>query len=137
MSRLRINRGWAVRLGGAVLIGVFGFVASVLLDLEPQPWAYAVMVLLACSAVWLLIDTVDTPPARWLPALPSHGDRNDEVSNDLRILSSTRQPPSRAPPCGIGWSSWPAVATRRCAEALHAELDPGPPSQAPPRSTAS
>lgn len=88
MRWLRISRERAVRLGGAVVIGAVGFVAAVVLDFEPRPAAFAVMVLLACSAAWLVLDTVNTPPARWLPGLPSYGDRTDDASNDLRILTS-------------------------------------------------
>lgn len=98
MRRLRISRAWAVRLAGGAVIGVLGFVASVLLDFEPRPWAFAVMVMLACSVAWLLIDTVNTPPARWLPSLRASGDRADVASNDLRLLTShqTATEPSAA-----------------------------------------
>lgn len=122
--RVRIGREWAVRLGGAVVVGMVGFVVSVLLDFEPRPWAFAVMVVLTFSATWLLIDTVNTPPARWLPTLPPQGDRTGEASNDLRILSSHQaatEPDSalRDRLVTLARGRDPAVA-----EAVHAELTP-------------
>lgn len=91
MRRPSIARHWRTRLVGGALVGAFGWVAAVLLDFEPQPVAYVVMVVIVLSLAWLVLDTVDVPAARWHSGLMPAGDRVDEATSDLRILSSHEQ----------------------------------------------
>lgn len=91
MNRLRISREWGVRLSGGIVLAGIGFAVSVLLDFEPRPLAYVVMALLVLSVVWMVLDTLNSPPAQWLPGLPARGDRVDEASADYRILSTHQQ----------------------------------------------
>lgn len=91
MRRPSIARHWRTRLVGGALVGALGWIAAVLLDFEPQPAAYVVMVVIVLSLAWLVLDTVDVPAARWLAGLPPAGDRVDEATSDLRILVSHEQ----------------------------------------------
>lgn len=83
-----ISRLWRNRLLVGTLLGAVGYPAAVLLRFGPQPVPYAVMVAIVLTLAWLVLDTLDAPPARWLPALPSVDDRVGEATADLRILSS-------------------------------------------------
>jgi hypothetical protein len=91
MRRPSVPRHWRARLAGGALVGALGYVAAVLLDFEPRPAAYVVMVVIVLSLVWLVLDTVDVPAARWQSGLPRPGDRVDEATSDLRILTSHQQ----------------------------------------------
>lgn len=91
MRRPTIAPHWRTRLIGGVLVGVAGYVAAVLLDFEPQPAAYVVMVVIVLTLAWLVIDTVDVPAASWRSGMPVAGDRVDEATSDLRILTSHEQ----------------------------------------------
>jgi len=124
VRQLRISRAWATRLAGAAVIGVLGFVAAVFLDFEPRPVAFAVMVLLACSMAWLLLDTVNTPPARWLPAVPARGDRTDEASRDLSTLSSHHSATEPSPVLRDRLVSLARGRDPDLADLLRAELTP-------------
>ena len=124
MRRVRIGREWAGRLAGMAVIGAIAFVVCVLLDFEPDPWGFAVMVLLTFSAVWLLLDTVNTPPARWLPTLEPLGDRADEASNDLRLLSSHQAATEPNASLRDRLVSLARVRDSVLAEVVHAELTP-------------
>lgn len=86
-----ISRLWRNRLLVGTLLGVAGYPAAVLLRFGPQPVPYATMVAIVLTLAWLVLDTVDAPPARWSPPLPSAGDRVGEATADLRILSSHAQ----------------------------------------------
>jgi len=124
MKRMRISHEWGVRLGGGIALSAIGFVATVLLDFEPDPWGFAVMALLVLSVTWMVLDTVNSPPAEWLPGLPSQGDRIDEASADLRILSTHQQANQ---PSEVLRNRLIALARARDpdqAEFLHAELTP-------------
>ncbi len=86
-----ITRQWRLRLLGAVVLGVIGFVAALALDFDPQPAAYVVMVAIVSTTAWLVLDTIDASAARWLPSLRPTGDRVDEATSDLRLLTSHQQ----------------------------------------------
>jgi hypothetical protein len=79
------------RLTGRVAKGVglagAGFVAAVLLDMDPQPLPYVVWSVVVLTTAYLVIDTLDAPAAEWLQG-PPPTDRVDEASADLRVLSS-------------------------------------------------
>ncbi len=79
------------RLTGRVAKGVglagAGFVAAVLLDMDPQPLPYVVWSVVVLTTAYLVIDTLDVPTAEWLEGPPAT-DRVDEASSDLRVLSS-------------------------------------------------
>lgn len=91
MRRPSVAPHWRTRLVGGALLGALGYVAAVLLDFEPQPAAYVVMVVIVLTMAWLVLDTVDVPAARWLSGLPPTVDRVDEATPDLRILTSHAQ----------------------------------------------
>jgi len=75
------------RVAKGVGLAVGGFVAAVLLDMEPQPLPYVVWSVVVLTTAYLVIDTVDAPAAEWLQG-PPPTDRVDEASSDLRVLSS-------------------------------------------------
>ncbi len=79
------------RLTGRVAKGVglagAGFVAAVLLDMDPQPLPYVVWSVVVLTTAYLVIDTLDAPAAEWQQG-PQPTDRVDEASSDLRVLSS-------------------------------------------------
>ena len=91
MRRPGIGREWRRRLLGGAVLGAIGYVAAVLLAFEPQPLAYVAMVVIVCTVAWLVVDTLDAPAARWVSAMPPSGDRVDEATSDVRILSSHQQ----------------------------------------------
>lgn len=82
------------RLTGRVAKGVglagAGFVAAVLLDMDPQPLPYVVWSVVVLTTAYLVIDTADAPAAEWQQG-PPPTDRVDEASSDLRVLSSHAQ----------------------------------------------
>ena len=120
-----VTREWAGRLGAAALVGAIGFGATVLMDFDPQPVAYVVMVLLVFCVLWLVLDTVNTSPARWLPSLPASTDRVDESTSDLRVLTSHQQANH---PSDVLRERLVALARGRdpgLADELDAELAPG------------
>jgi hypothetical protein len=121
---LRISREWGVRLGGGIVLAAIGFAVAVLLDFEPQVGAYVVMALLVLSVTWVVLDTLNAAPAQWSPGLPVRGDRIDEASADLRILSAHQQANH---PSDALRDRLVALARGRDpaqAEFLHAELTP-------------
>ena len=91
MRRLGISRLWRSRLVVGTALGAAGYPVAVLLRFGPQPVPYAVMVSIVLTLAWLVLDTIDAPPARWLPAPTSADDRVGEATADLRILSSHAQ----------------------------------------------
>ncbi|HEV2796527.1 MAG TPA: hypothetical protein VGV65_02825 [Nocardioides sp.] len=76
--------------GGAVLVAA-GYGIAVLLDFEPQPLPYVVWSVVVLTLSWLVLDTVDAPVASWRVGSPTTGGRADEVTSDLRILTSHTQ----------------------------------------------
>lgn len=73
---------------------------------------------------WLVLDTVDAPAAEWVPRIQPAGDRVDEVSSDLRVLSSHQQ--AREPSEAL-CDRLVALARARdpaLADDLHRELEP-------------
>lgn len=91
MRRPRLAHHWRTRLLAGAGLGAVGYVAAVLLDFEPRPAAYVVMVTVVLTLVWLVLDTVDAPAPQWQPGLPSSADRVDQATSDLRILVSHEQ----------------------------------------------
>ena len=123
--RARLPTGrWRSRLVGGLVIGVVAYVVSGWLDFAPRPVPLAVMTAVVCTLAWLLLDTVDLAPASWRTAMPPPGDRVDEATSDLRILSSHQQAsePSEAVRdrlVALARSRDPALA-----DALHDEIEP-------------
>ena len=118
------DRRWRSRLLGGVALGVVAYVVSVWLDFEPRPVPFAVMAAVVCTLVWLLLDTVDLSPARWRSALPPAGDRVDEATSDVRILTSHQQ---ASEPSDAVRDRLVALAAARdpvLADALRAEIEP-------------
>ncbi len=103
---------WRGRLLVGAVLGAIGYVSAVLLEFGPRPVPYAVMVAILLTLVWLVLDTVDAPAARWHPVLPHARDRVDEATSDLRILSSHVQ------------ASVPSEAVRERLVALARARDP-------------
>lgn len=124
MRRPTLARQWRVRLLGGAVVGVIGYVAAVLLEFDPQPAAYVVMVVIVLSAAWLVLDTIDAPAARWLPGLPSTADRVDEATSDLRLLSSHAQASVPSPAVRDRLASLARARDPDLADTLLHELDP-------------
>lgn len=82
------SRGWAGRLGGGVLLAAIGYAIAVWLDFEPQPLPYALWAVVVITMTYLVLDTVDAPVSHWRHPVASRTDRVDEVTSDLRVLSS-------------------------------------------------
>ena len=108
-----ISRPWRSRFLPAASLAAAGYAYALLLDLGPRPVPYVVMVSVVVTLVWLVLDTVEVEPAQWEPTLPSAGDRVDEATGDLRILTSHQQ------------SSTPSEAVRDRLVALARARDPG------------
>ena len=122
-SRLPTGR-WRSRLIGAVVLGVVAYVVAGWLDFAPRALPLAVMTAVVCTLAWLLLDTVDLAPARWRSAMPPAGDRVDEATSDLRILSSHQQ---ASVPSEAVRDRLVALARARdpaLADALHDEIEP-------------
>jgi hypothetical protein len=82
------------------------------------------MVVIVCTLAWLVLDTVDAPAAQWVPSLRPPGDRVDEATSDLRILSSHQQ---ASVPSEAVRDRLVALARARdpaLADALHDEIEP-------------
>lgn len=79
---------WRSRILLGTLAALVGYGAAVLLRFDPQPGPYAVMAAVVLALGWLVLDTVDAPAAEWVPRIQPAGDRVDEVTSDLRVLSS-------------------------------------------------
>ena len=75
------------RVAKGVGLAVAGFVAAILLDMEPQPLPYVVWSVVVLTTAFLVLDTLDVPTAEWLQG-PPPTDRVDEASSDLRVLTS-------------------------------------------------
>lgn len=119
-----ITGPWRNRLFLAAFVAALGYVYALLLDFGPRPVPYVVMAAVVLTLVWLVFDTAEAEPARWVPSLPSAGDRVDEVTSDLRILSSHRQ---ASVPSEAVRDRLVALAQARdpvLADTLRKELDP-------------
>ena len=119
-----VPRIWRGRLLAGVVIGALGYALAVVLRFDPQPVAYVVMMTVVLTLVWLVLDTVDAPPAEWVSRLPPPADRAHEATSDLRILSSHVQASS---PTSAVHDRLVALARTRdpaLAEALHHEIGP-------------
>ena len=86
-----VPQAWRSRILLGTLAAVVGYGAAVLLRFDPQPGPYAVMAAVVLALGWLVLDTVDAPAAEWVPRIQPAGDRVDEVTSDLRVLSSHQQ----------------------------------------------
>lgn len=91
MSRPLSWRGWRGRVGWVLGLGALGWVAAELLRFEPEPLPYVLLVAVVAALAWLVLDTTDTEPAQWAPPSPTRGDRVDEATSDLRVLTSHQQ----------------------------------------------
>jgi hypothetical protein len=85
------SRTWRTRLLVGVVLGAATFAGASLLDWDPQPVPFVVMMAVVMSLVWMVLDVVDDEPARWLPATSPVRDRTDEATADLRLLTSHQQ----------------------------------------------
>ncbi|KQV64849.1 hypothetical protein ASC64_14080 [Nocardioides sp. Root122] len=86
-----LSHRWRGRVGGGVVLAVLGYALALWLDFDPQPLPYAVWAVVVLTMTYLVIDTVDTPAAHWQHPVEPRPDRVDEVTSDLRILSSHQQ----------------------------------------------
>ena len=86
-----LSRRWRGRVGGGVVLAAIGYALALWLDFDPQPLPYAVWAVVVLTMTYLVIDTVDTPAASWQHPVAPRSDRVDEVTSDLRILSSHQQ----------------------------------------------
>ncbi len=91
IGRWTVSAGWRSRILVGLALAGAGYLAAVFLDFGPEPVPYAVMAAVVLTLVWLVLDTADAPPAHWRPVLSAPGDRADEATSDLRILSSHHQ----------------------------------------------
>ena len=119
-----VPQAWRSRILLGTLAAVVGYGAAVLLRFDPQPVPYAVMAAVVLALGWLVLDTVDAPAAEWVPRIQPTGDRVDEVTSDLRVLSSHQQ--AREPSEALR-DRLLALARARdpaLADDLYGELDP-------------
>ncbi len=86
-----VSRLWRNRLLIAAFISTVCYVAAVLLRFGPQPVPFTVAMAVVLSLMWLVLDIFDEDPTEWSPALPTFGDRVDEATPDLRLLTSHQQ----------------------------------------------
>lgn len=119
-----ISRPWRNRLFIGAFIGVVVYVFAVLLRFDPQPVPYAVAMAVVLSLVWLVFDIVDEGPTEWEPAVPTFGDRVDEATSDLRILSSHQQASVPSEALGVRLVALAQARDPALAEALRHELAP-------------
>ncbi len=82
---------WRGRAGAGVALAGIGYLLAIWLDFDPQPLPYAVWAIVVLAMTYLVLDTVDAPVAHWQHSLPPRPDRVDEVTSDLRVLSSHQQ----------------------------------------------
>jgi hypothetical protein len=85
------TRRWRLRAAGALVLGALGYGVAVLLDFDPQPLPFAVVVVIVYATFYLVVDVADAPAAEWQHALAAPADRVDEVTSDLRIITSHQQ----------------------------------------------
>ena len=87
----RLSQRWSGRVGGGIVLAGIGYALAVWLDFEPQPFPYAVWAVVVLAMAYLVIDTVDAPVAEWAFGVSPRSDRVDEVTSDLRVLTSHQQ----------------------------------------------
>jgi len=85
----RLLARWRGRAAGGVVLAAIGYGLAVALDFAPRPLPYVVWAVVVLAMTYLVIDTVDVPAAQWRTG-PPPTDRVDEVTSDLRILTSHR-----------------------------------------------
>ncbi|WP_374455562.1 hypothetical protein [Nocardioides sp.] len=83
-----LSRTWGNRVFLALAASVAVYLYTGWLDWDPQPVPFAVMMAVVLTLVWMVYDILDDEPAHWVPSLPPVGDRVDQATSDLRILSS-------------------------------------------------
>ena len=83
-----MSRRWSGRVAGGVVLAGIGYALAVWLDFEPRPFPFVVWAVVVLAMTYLVIDTVDAPVAHWQHPVPPRADRVDEVTSDLRVLSS-------------------------------------------------
>ena len=84
---MRVPARWRGRAAYGVVLAGAGYVAAVLLDMEPRLLPYLVWSCVVLATAYLVLDTLDAPTADWQQGPPST-DRVDEPTSDLRVLSS-------------------------------------------------
>lgn len=88
---MSIRERWRGRLAGGVALASAGYVVTLLLDMDPRPLPYVVWSVVVLALAFLVLDIVDVPAAEWQQGTPPSGDRVDEATSDLRVLSSHQQ----------------------------------------------
>lgn len=121
MRWARPSRG---RIIWGVVIGALGYGLAVVLRFDPQPLPYVVMMTVVLTSLWLVLDTVDAPPAEWMPTLPPLADRVHEATSDLRILSSHAQASTPTPAVRDRLVALARTRDPALAETLRDEIDP-------------
>jgi len=118
------SRRWRGRLLTGAVVAAVGYGYAFLLRFDPQPVPYVVMSVVVLALAWLVLDTADAETPQWVSVLPRTGDRVDEATSDLRVLTSHQQ--ARAPSEALR-DRLVALARGRdpdLGDALHAELEP-------------
>jgi hypothetical protein len=118
-----MTRQWRGRVLGGALLGAIGYLLAIWLDFDPQPLAFVMWAAIVVTVVWLVVDTIDAPQARWLPGLPAPGDRIDEATSDLRILSGHLQATHPSPAVRDRLVALARARDPALADTLRAELD--------------
>jgi len=83
-----VSRRWSGRIGGGVALAAIGYVIAIWLDFEPRPFPYAIWAVVVIAMTYLVIDTAEAPVSHWQHPIPLRSDRVDQVTSDLRVLSS-------------------------------------------------
>lgn len=86
-----LSHRWSGRAGGGIVLAAIGYALALWLDFDPQPLPYVVWAVVVLTMTYLVVDTLDAPVAHWQHPVPPRSDRVDEVTSDLRILSSHQQ----------------------------------------------
>ena len=121
-GRLRV---WRSRLLAGVLVGVGGFVLAVVLRFDPHPVAYVVMMTIVLTLLWLVVDTVDAPPAQWAAPAAAHAPTGStSPPPTCASCPATRRPASPSSAVRDRLVSLARARDPDLAVALHRELDP-------------
>ena len=84
----RLSGRWSGRVGGGLVLAAIGYLVALWLDFEPRPVPYAVWAVVVIAMTYLVIDTAEAPVSHWQHPIPRRSDRVDQVTSDLRVLSS-------------------------------------------------
>ena len=79
---------WRGRIGGGAALAAIGYALAIWLDFEPRPLPYVLWAIVLIAMTYLVLDTAEASPSHWQHPIPRRADRVDDVTSDLRILSS-------------------------------------------------